>query len=136
MPRSRRADQTGYSGTSLGWANTTHDWAAASDVEHLQQIARSPEVYAPGGMAHLVLEVLAYTEDEAASQERRGQVVVTRHRDGSLSVSDDGRGTDTRVDRRGRPVVKPVMSTLTSASSTTRPRRHCPTGISAAACPS
>jgi len=37
--------------------------------------------------------------------------VVTLHTDGSVSVKDDGRGTDTRVDAHGQVVKKPVMAT-------------------------
>ncbi|MEU6370028.1 hypothetical protein ABZ876_30975 [Streptomyces sp. NPDC046931] len=36
--------------------------------------------------------------------------MITLYRDGSLSVVDDGRGTDTRVDEHGRIVKKPVMA--------------------------
>lgn len=37
--------------------------------------------------------------------------MVTLHTDGSVSVKDDGRGTDTRADEHGRVVKKPVMAT-------------------------
>jgi topoisomerase IV subunit B len=37
-------------------------------------------------------------------------VPVTFHLDGSVSVSDDGRGTDTRFDDHGRAAKKPVMA--------------------------
>jgi DNA gyrase subunit B len=94
--------------TSL-WQNTTHDWAVAVDVDHLARIRRDPGTFAPGGMQHLVLEVLAYAADEAEAR-HGGRCVVTFHRDGSASVSDDGRGTDTRVDGHGAVVKKPVMS--------------------------
>lgn len=36
---------------------------------------------------------------------------MTLHADGSISVSDDGRGTDTRHDPNGTPIRKPVMAT-------------------------
>ncbi|MFI2434367.1 ATP-binding protein [Streptomyces sp. NPDC018693] len=71
-----------------------------------------PEVFAPGGVWHLVLEVLAYADDEAESRGRGvGRCVVSLHPDGSVTVADDGRGTDTRFDERGRAVRKPVMAT-------------------------
>jgi DNA gyrase subunit B len=59
---------------------------------------------------HLVLEVLAYAADEA-EYTGSGRAVITVHDDGSVSVADDGRGTDTRVDDLGRTVKKPVMTT-------------------------
>ena len=93
------------------WVNTTHDWAAAVDHEHLAQIRKRPAGYAPGGVEHLILEVLAYAADEAQSEGRAGRGIVTMYADGSVSVADDGRGTDTRVDDEGRVIKKPVMGT-------------------------
>ena len=95
----------------MAWKNTTHDWAAAVDLEHLAQIREQPESYAPGGMKHLILEVLAYAADEAEAAGRGGRGIVTLHADGTVSVADDGRGTDTRVDKEGRVIKKPVMGT-------------------------
>lgn len=97
--------------TSSSWVNTTHDWMALPDLAHIAEIRRSPAEFAPGGLLHLVCEVLAYADDEAAATIRRGRVAVTAHPDGSISVSDDGRGTETRRDHRGRPVIEPIMST-------------------------
>lgn len=93
------------------WANTTHDWAASVDMAHLDAIRRNPEAYAPGGLQHLLLEVLAYANDEAEALGRRGKCVVMIHTDGSVSVADDGRGTDTRRDSHGAIIKKPVMAT-------------------------
>ncbi|MFC8537126.1 ATP-binding protein [Streptomyces sp. NPDC057249] len=92
------------------WRNTTHDWAAEVDHAHLEAVRRAPGTYAPGGVRHLVLEVLAYAADEAEAT-GAGRALVTLHTDGSVSVTDDGRGTDTRRDAAGRPVKKPVMAT-------------------------
>jgi DNA gyrase subunit B len=93
------------------WQNTTHDWTRDVDVAHLERIRRDPATFAPGGATHLVLEVLAYAADEAESRGGGGRAVVTLHADGSISVADNGRGTDTRVDAEGRTVKKPVMAT-------------------------
>lgn len=57
-----------------------------------------------------MLEVLAYALDEAAEGTTRSIDVVS-HEDGSVSVVDDGRGTDARQDVDGTWVVKPVMAT-------------------------
>jgi topoisomerase IV subunit B len=101
----------------MSWANTTHDWATTVDRAHLAQIREHPATYAPGGLRHLILEVLAYASDEAASSGvagragRVGRGIVTLHSDGSVSVADDGRGTDTRVEGAGWVIRKPVMGT-------------------------
>ncbi|OZM72009.1 ATP-binding protein [Amycolatopsis antarctica] len=90
--------------------DTTHDWAADVDIEHLDGIGRSPAVYAPGGVDHLILEVLAYAAEEAECGPG-GRCVVVLHPDGSVSVADDGRGTETRAGAGGPVVRKPVMAT-------------------------
>ncbi len=93
------------------WRNTTHDWAGTVDAEHLTDVRARAAELAPGGVTHQVLEVLAYADDEAESAGRTGRCVVTFHADGSVSVADDGRGTDTRVDASGHTVRKPIMAT-------------------------
>ncbi|MFJ6793730.1 ATP-binding protein [Streptomyces sp. NPDC091268] len=92
------------------WVNTTHDWSSAVDADHLAHIRQRPAEFAPDGPWHLVLEVIAYAADEASSR-GGGRCVVVLHPDGSVSVGDDGRGTDTRLDDHGRSVKKPVMAT-------------------------
>ncbi|MFD8497683.1 ATP-binding protein [Amycolatopsis sp. NPDC059657] len=92
------------------WRNTTHDWASAVDVDHLARIRQNPGTFAPGGVGHLILEVLAYAAEEAESNDG-GRSTLTLHPDGSVSLADNGRGTDTRVDDQGRTVKKPIMAT-------------------------
>ncbi|MBD0746646.1 ATP-binding protein [Streptomyces sp. CBMA152] len=92
------------------WRNTTHDWASAVDRDHLEHIRRIPAVFAPGGLRHLILEVVAYAADEAECT-GGGHCLITLHSDGSVAVADDGRGTDTRRDEHGHVVKKPVMAT-------------------------
>jgi DNA gyrase subunit B len=58
---------------------------------------------------HVALEVLAYVADEAAAG-HAGRCLVTLCADGSLSIADDGRGTETCLDAAGRVVKKPVLS--------------------------
>ena len=89
---------------------TTHDWSTAADPEHIAAIRAEAERFAAGGVLHLVLEVLAYPLDEAA-EGHTDRVRVVLHADASISVEDHGRGTDTRYDERGTPVVKPIMAT-------------------------
>ncbi|MGW3644866.1 ATP-binding protein [Streptomyces sp. NPDC000878] len=96
--------------TRESWVNTTHDWSGSVDADHLSHIRRNPGEFAPDGPWHLLLEVLAYSADEASSS-AGGRCVVVLHADGSVSARDDGRGTDTRVDEHSRSVKKPVMAT-------------------------
>jgi topoisomerase-4 subunit B len=93
------------------WVNTTHDWAGTIDHEHLDEIRRDASRYAPGGVVHLVLEVLAYPDDEAEAAGQTGKCSITLHDDGSISIADNGRGTDTRFDENGHVVKKPIMAT-------------------------
>lgn len=93
------------------WINTTHDWAGSVDQAHLDMIRADPDRYAPGGVLHLVLEVLGYADDEAESAGQRGQCSITTYGDGSIAISDNGRGTDTRLDEHGAVVRKPIMAT-------------------------
>ncbi|HEY6748940.1 MAG TPA: hypothetical protein VI357_24885 [Mycobacteriales bacterium] len=80
------------------------------DAGHLAEVRQQPTTFAPGGVLHLVLEVIAYAADEAEST-AAGRCVVTLHDNGSVSVADNGRGTETRYDEQGRPRTKPVMAT-------------------------
>ncbi|MGI5221546.1 hypothetical protein [Nocardia sp. CA-290969] len=93
----------------IEWRNTTHDWAAGVDHAHLQSIRAAPATMVPGGIRQLILEVVAYAADEAESR-GTGRCLVGLHADGSVSVSDDGRGTDTRIDEQGKYVKKPIMA--------------------------
>ncbi|GAA5016843.1 hypothetical protein GCM10023258_02740 [Terrabacter aeriphilus] len=88
----------------------THDWSGDVDEQHLAQIRSEADAFAAGGPLHLVLEVLAYPVDEAVEGSST-HVRVVLHADGSVSVADDGRGTETRVDADGVARVKPVMAT-------------------------
>lgn len=116
--------------------NATHDWSNSVDERHLQLIRNDPARFAPGGVTHLVLEVLAYAAEEAEDR-GSGSAVVTLHSDGSISIADDGRGTETQVGAEGAAVRKPVMSTKDlryfDESSEVLPDGHLRRGISVVA---
>ena len=101
--------KTGPMGDLSGSQEATHDWAAAVDCDHLARVRRDLATFTQGGVSHLVLEVIAYAAEEA-ERHNGGLCVVTLHRDGSVSVGDNGRGTATRFEENGQPVKKPVMS--------------------------
>lgn len=88
----------------------THDWSAAVDAAHLADVRARAGELAPGGVAHLLLEALAYPAEEAAVL-GRGRCEIVLLPDGSVRLTDDGRGTATVPDRAGRAVRKPVMAT-------------------------
>src|SRR4051794_5243023 len=89
---------------------TTHDWTSLVDTAHLSDIRRRPESFVPGGATPLLREGAPYAAEEVA-EAGSGTCRVTLQGDGSIPAADDGRGTDTRLDDRGQPVRKPVMST-------------------------
>lgn len=94
------------------WTVTTHDWRTDLDVEHLAEVRdRLGDTEAAGGRRHLILEIFAYANEEAESQGRADTVIITVFPHGRVRVADDGRGTDTRRDSRGRVIRKPVMAT-------------------------
>ncbi|MGJ9412593.1 hypothetical protein ACHAAC_07765 [Aeromicrobium sp. CF4.19] len=88
---------------------TTHDWTHDVLASHVARLRADAAREAPE-LLHLVLEVLAYPLDEALDGLTR-HVWIERHDDGSVTICDDGRGTDTRTDATGAPVVKPIMAT-------------------------
>lgn len=82
-----------------------------------------------GGRRHLMMEVLAYARDEAIAAAQPGHVLVTYHDDGSVTIDDDGRGTDTRVDDDGRVIRKPVMATADVRFTDPRRSPRLPDGL-------
>ena len=95
-------------------ANTTHDWAAdPQDVAHVSYIRAAPDRFVGAldadGVVHLLLEVLAYAQDEAiAGGAKRARIECFGDR---FVVSDDGRGTQlVRHPDTGALLVKPIMA--------------------------
>jgi len=88
----------------------THSWSSPVDTDHLDEIRRKAGEFGSAGPLRLVLEVLAYPVDEAVDGSTT-RIRVVLHADGSVSVADDGRGTETRVDDDGVARVKPIMAT-------------------------
>ncbi|MGE3296361.1 MAG: DNA topoisomerase IV subunit B [Porticoccaceae bacterium] len=88
----------------------------ASDIEvltGLDPVRRRPGMYTDTSRPnHLVQEVVDNSVDEALAGHAT-RVAVTVHADGSVSVTDDGRGMPVDIHpEQGRPGVEVILSTL------------------------
>ena len=93
----------------------------ASDIqvlEGVEHVRLRPGMYigttGPRGLHHLVYEVVDNSVDEAMAG-AADRIVVTLHADGSVSVSDNGRGIPVKPIPRAkdrRPAVEVVLTTL------------------------
>lgn len=72
----------------------TADGPKGVDSDHLAQIRQISAEFAPSGVLHLVLEVLAYCVDDAAQTPIDRRCVIRLHSDGSISVMDNDTGTE------------------------------------------
>lgn len=106
---------------------STHDWTVPVDRAHLDLIRSSPTAHAPGGAAHLLLEVLAYPADEAAVI--GGGCCRVTFTEAGFIVADEGRGTATVRGEDGRVLRKPVMSTADLRFFDTEPPVLLPDGL-------
>ena len=90
----------------------------ASDIqilEGLEAVRKRPSMYigstGPAGLHHLVTELVDNSIDEIGAGYGT-QVKVTLHRDGSITVSDDGRGIPVGTHATGVSALEVVMTTL------------------------
>src|SRR5690625_2795960 len=93
--------------------NTRYDAAAIEVLTGLDPVRKRPGMYTDTTRPnHLAQEVIDNSVDEALAGFAT-QVDVVLHRDGSLSVSDDGRGMPVDIHpEEGRPGVEVILCTL------------------------
>ena len=87
-------------------------------LEGLEGVRKRPAMYIGStnstGLHHLVWEVVDNAVDEAMSG-YGSKIVVTIHKDGSLSVLDEGRGIPTGMHKQANmPAVQLIFQTLHS----------------------